>query len=729
MKPTCIDLLSPKIHMLLAGFAALLVCFVSWDPALQVGFLLDDFLHLDYLSRAVHGDSGDFLHNFYGNWANSPIMQSFRPLVSLNLFCDYVVFGSNPVGFHLINLLLYWGSAFMVGLISLELSGLRGNRLGASAAIWAVLLFSVYPLHLEAASWIIGRVDLLCTLFCLISVFCYLRYKILHEHKLLLLSLIAFAAALLSKEMAVTLPLVITAAELLLGPLWQEKTAAEFDSMLRTRRLCGVLSFWFVLGAIASLRFLALQNLIGGYGSNSPDSSLKGHFGLKTFLSRFLKQSAIDRILFPVNLDLLNRLGQQAAWDLNKTLQTILKSSYIGVLSIALVRVLLKSINLRIVAFLIFWTLISLLPTFQVWEISPNLVGSRLFFLSSAPFVILLSFLALPAIDVLKSNLARTISISGSAMLLVIVCIWSYWLQFDFKSWTGAARSLESFRLQVETKLRSLPEDKSILLLNLPSDYSGAGMITLEHYLHLMLGQPLAGRILVLEPELKANLNYSKKLSAMLQDKSLAEVFSWKEPQGMSETGSLNSWQDAGGSETLKLLPTADTCLFVRVTEDQEHRFERIAENKLESIPLTSSKEWVTVVDGGRTFQQNKDSLLIMPGDKGLTLVFPRSQVCPRKALTAEIQAKCISGKAPELTLLWLPEAGANESTSNHDLDTKKELEFCKTGFELKGDKQVIKLGELRQWASAPTVTRFAIHIPKGSYELELSSLELKNEP
>ena len=270
LKPDFVDLLSPKVQMTFAGIAVLVICLFSWSDSLQVGFLLDDYLHVDYVSRALHGDWQDFLANFTSNFAGSELMKSYRPLVSASLFVDYLLWGSNAWGFHLTNLFLLWGSSLVVGLIALELSGLRGNRLGAGAAIWSALLFAVYPLHIEAGTWIIGRVDLLCTLSYLISVFCFLRFKLLRERFYFHFSLIAFAAAMLCNEMAVTLPLVITAAELLLHPLWHERVAPEFAANLKNRRVTGVLSFWFLLGLIATWRLVALHDLTGGYGDSGP---------------------------------------------------------------------------------------------------------------------------------------------------------------------------------------------------------------------------------------------------------------------------------------------------------------------------------------------------------------------------------------------------------------------------------------------------------------------------
>ncbi|MBX9723122.1 MAG: glycosyltransferase family 39 protein, partial [Candidatus Obscuribacterales bacterium] len=272
LKPAYIDIFSPRIQMLICSFALFAVCIVTMWPTLSVGFLLDDYLHLDYVNRAMHGDWGKFLENFYSNWGGSPIMKSYRPLVSLSLLFDQILFAGKAWGFHLSNIILLWGCSLMVGLTGLELSGLKGNRLGASAAIWAALMFAVYPLHLEASAWIIGRVDLLCTFFYLTSVFCYLRFRLVRERSYFNFSLASFAAAMACKEMAVTLPLVITVAELVLHPLWDERVKEADKAKATRKRAVDLFKFWAVLAVFAAVRQVFLHSLVGGYGTGSLNS-------------------------------------------------------------------------------------------------------------------------------------------------------------------------------------------------------------------------------------------------------------------------------------------------------------------------------------------------------------------------------------------------------------------------------------------------------------------------
>ena len=143
----------------------------------------------------------------------------YRPLVSLSFMTEYHFFGLDPVYYYLTNILIHIFSAWLVFLIAEIL-------LKDTVAAFAVgLLFGIHPVHAEAVSNIPGRAILLCGLFYLASFYCFLmaekKGKVFYG-----LSLAAFALALLSKESAGVLPL------LLIVYLWLFKRNAK-DSLVK----------------------------------------------------------------------------------------------------------------------------------------------------------------------------------------------------------------------------------------------------------------------------------------------------------------------------------------------------------------------------------------------------------------------------------------------------------------------------------------------------------------
>ena len=86
--------------------------------------------------------------------------QIYRPLVLLSFTADFSLWGLNPWGYHLSNLLLHV-------LNSLLVYSLMGFYTSPLTACVGSLLFAVHPIHTEAVTYISGRVELLMSLFLL----------------------------------------------------------------------------------------------------------------------------------------------------------------------------------------------------------------------------------------------------------------------------------------------------------------------------------------------------------------------------------------------------------------------------------------------------------------------------------------------------------------------------------------------------------------------------------
>ena len=95
----------------------------------------------------------------------------YRPLVSLSFFLDLQLWGLNPLGFHLTNLLAHLATALAVLALARRLSG------DTLAAAIAGLAFALHPIHTESVTFISGRTDVLATLFFLLSLLGYARWR------------------------------------------------------------------------------------------------------------------------------------------------------------------------------------------------------------------------------------------------------------------------------------------------------------------------------------------------------------------------------------------------------------------------------------------------------------------------------------------------------------------------------------------------------------------------
>jgi hypothetical protein len=127
-------------------------------PSLSAGFVGDDFMILHHL-RGIH--VADVLRFF-----RTEFFEYYRPLGFLSHAVDWSIGGTNPLQFHLTNLVLHATSAVLVLLIGRALSP------QSPAGLIAALLFAIHASNNEAVLWVSARFDLLATCFALAAIYC-----------------------------------------------------------------------------------------------------------------------------------------------------------------------------------------------------------------------------------------------------------------------------------------------------------------------------------------------------------------------------------------------------------------------------------------------------------------------------------------------------------------------------------------------------------------------------
>ena len=660
------------------------VALVHYISTLNVGFLLDDFLHFNYVSRALAGDTQAFVQNFTGNWAGSDIMKSYRPLVSLSFFTDAWLFGANSVGFHWTNIILFLLCCIFTTLVSLELTGLYGNRLGAVPAIWAGFLFALYPLHPESVAWAIGRVDLLCALFYLASLWSYMRFRLLGERAYLLGALICFWLSFISKEMAVTLPLVISWAELLL----YGKNSIARPQTFRQRGFF-VLSFWLVLGVLTGIRSWLIGSVVGGYGS-------AGIMELIMSLRIFIDKASILKLFLPLNEEM----------TLLPLVTGLNFAGYSIAACLVLLRLVLGSCPWRPFIFLGLSLITMLLPTFQIWHIHPNLVGSRLFFLSSAPWCMLIALSALPAFDKVSKKLALVLTCIGLTALSLLTVSWSFMLDSNLKPWIQAGDELRTLHTQVleHTRKGSMP-----LLINLPQDIHGAGMLTRPLYLSYLLTPPLSPektelKFFTIEPAISGSHDFLwpgrlQQLAVESRDKLI-----WSRAEGK-----FVPWLQApkGDLNLVQLFPAKDSMsAFSRISPAQT---------------VVSPDKWHFAYSLAPSIIQSKEQCRLYPSKDGLSLDFnlPKN-IDPLTLGMLKIKMKlvgsngCTSCLADKVKFSWSGPMGSESS-----------VKTVASVINKVDGVYTVWLGRYRQWSLLKSIDTLSINLAPGDYYVYLDSVVL----
>jgi len=129
----------------------------------------------------------------------------YRPVITLSYMINYSCFKINPLGYHLINIIFHLINGILVYFLAIRLLGSHRMSLLAS------LLFAVHPVHTESVSWIAGRTDVISCTFFLTSFYFYLQFAKNKGLFFYVLSLLSFTLSLFSKEMAISLPLILIA--------------------------------------------------------------------------------------------------------------------------------------------------------------------------------------------------------------------------------------------------------------------------------------------------------------------------------------------------------------------------------------------------------------------------------------------------------------------------------------------------------------------------------------
>ena len=196
----------------------------------RAGFIWDDD---SYVTNNTPLRTVDGLR---GIWGKPGTTIQYYPLVFTSFWVEYQVWKLQPLGYHLVNVLLHALNAVLLWRVL--------RRLEIPGAWWAAAIFALHPVGVESVAWITERKNVLSGLFYLLAVLAYLRFRPLTageparapDWRLYWLALGLFVCALFSKTVTCSLPAVL----LLL--VWWKNGRVERRDVLALAPL-------FVLGA------------------------------------------------------------------------------------------------------------------------------------------------------------------------------------------------------------------------------------------------------------------------------------------------------------------------------------------------------------------------------------------------------------------------------------------------------------------------------------------------
>lgn len=194
------------VHVAISALLVLVVGAAFW-PALENGFVWDDrenFLDNERYRGLAPENLKWMVTNLTGHWI---------PVVWLSFGLDYTLWGMNPRGYHVTNLILHAANAVLFYFLTLALlrrsKGAGGTALFGVAALGA-LFFALHPFRVEVVAWVTERRELLSGLFTLLTVLAYVRMVEGPKRRTwLALSVVCFVLALMCKTMVMALPVAL----------------------------------------------------------------------------------------------------------------------------------------------------------------------------------------------------------------------------------------------------------------------------------------------------------------------------------------------------------------------------------------------------------------------------------------------------------------------------------------------------------------------------------------
>ncbi|HEY6941803.1 hypothetical protein [Dokdonella sp.] len=276
----------PGAYLLLAALVA--TCLV-YAPGLTGGWFFDDFPNIVRNPDVQPSRFG--LSELAGAALSSPASDLKRPLASLSFMVDAALFGLEPLGWKLTNLVLHLANGWLVFLLAralLEACALRARAIADAGRVAALVAagWLLLPINLTAVLYVVQRMESLANLFVLLGLLGYVRGRLRMRSSsgdgfgACVASLLgATAAGMLAKETAILLPLYAAIVEAVLFRFGDEsrrdtRVLALFGTVLVLPGLVGAAMLvpwlandatWASRDFTLATRLLSEARIVAGY--------------------------------------------------------------------------------------------------------------------------------------------------------------------------------------------------------------------------------------------------------------------------------------------------------------------------------------------------------------------------------------------------------------------------------------------------------------------------------
>lgn len=321
--------------------------------------------------------------------------QFYRPVSVLIFSFDNFVWGNTVAGFHLTNICIHILATVLTFMLASKILTTKFSALSAA------LLYAVHPVHSEAVAWISARSDALCATLFFLAFYYYILFANKHKLSQIVISCCFFILALLTKEMAITLPGIILLYEI----CFENKSVRE-----KFR--------WSLIYVAVTIPYLIMRLLVlPNAGTNNVP------FSQRIYMAIDIVPTYFKTLFFPINQHVFHDIAINAYTFSHEAMISLLICVFIIMATFVLAK------YDKILMFSIGWILITLLPVLNIVALlKPTPMAERYLYLPSFGFAILVGrsiFYIENIITDLKNKHKLTIN-NGSYNSLNIIFILSF---------------------------------------------------------------------------------------------------------------------------------------------------------------------------------------------------------------------------------------------------------------------------------------------------------------
>ncbi len=352
----------------------------------------------------------------------------YRPMMTFGYLLTYQIAGLVPFSFHLANIVL---NGIVVWLVFCILRRLSGERV----ALVAAGLFALHPVHTESVAWIAAVTDLDLAAAYLAAFLLYVRLPGTGEKFWTRAAMcVSFALALLSKEQAMTLPV--------LAMIFEHSYRGDHSTTTRKEKFSRYAPLWVVAVCYLTARLAIMR----GFASVVTRPKLSWYETILSAVS--LAGGYLGKLIWPARLSAFYVFHPSRSFADSGVL--------LGLAGLALCAILFVTLWKRAhtVSFALFWIFLPLGPVLNVRWMPASVFAERYLYLSSIGFCWLVAWGAVKLWNRDPVSIPAPVARAVPALIAVVALLYAARTVSRNKDWGSDERLFrQAVEVQGETSM------------------------------------------------------------------------------------------------------------------------------------------------------------------------------------------------------------------------------------------------------------------------------------